>query len=161
MSSKNGSVEVIENVCDLDKTSMRENIFALEEMMKDQEQVEIPVNHFFHAGMYCREIVIPKDTIITGRIHKFDHFDIMLSGEVVVTTDDGEPKTLTGFNIMPGKAGKKRAGYTIKETHWITVHCAEERDPDEMVDFLTVGSFEELEEFNVLLANAMKQLGGE
>lgn len=151
-------ISLIKSVSTKDLKDGRERIEALESVMLEYGQVEIPVKHGFSGGIYSREITIPEDTLLVGRIHKFDHFDIMLSGDVTVSTDKGEVKRLTGLNIMQGKAGKKRAGYAHKETHWITFHSAEERDPEEMYNFLTCGSFEELEVFNLLLNNAMKQI---
>ena len=152
------SISIVASVCDKDKAVMRSAIGALEVAMLNHEQVDIPVKHRFSGDIYAREITIPKGTLLTGRIHKFDHFDIMLSGDVTVSTDNGEVKRLTGLNIMEGKAGKKRAGYAHEDTHWITFHSAEERDPEEMYEFLTCGSFEELEEFNLLLDQAMANI---
>ena len=136
----------------------REKLSSLEQAMLQEEQVKIPVEHRFSGGIYAREITIPKDTLLTGRIHKFDHFDIMLSGDITVSTDNGEVKRLTGLNIMEGSAGKKRAGFAHEDTHWITFHSAEERDPEEMYEFLTCGSFEELDDFNLMLESAMAQI---
>jgi hypothetical protein len=148
------SLSVVASVCSENKAVRRSAISALEMAMLQHDQVEIPVNHRFSGDIYAREITIPKGTLLTGRIHKFDHFDIMLSGDVTVSTDTGETKRLTGLNIMEGKAGKKRAGYAHEDTHWITFHSAEERDPEEMYEFLTCGSFEELGDFNALLDQA-------
>jgi len=152
------SLAIVAAVSSIDIAERRGKINALEQAMLQEEQVSIDVNHRFNGGIYAREITIPKGTLLTGRIHKFDHFDIMLSGDISVSTDTGEVKRLTGLNIMEGKAGKKRAGYAHEDTHWITFHCAEERNPEEMYEFLTCGSFEELEEFNHLLEQAMKQI---
>lgn len=152
------SLAIVAAVSSIDVAERRGKINALEVAMLQEEQVPIDVNHRFNGGIYAREITIPKGTLLTGRIHKFDHFDIMLSGDISVSTDTGEVKRLTGLNIMEGKAGKKRAGYAHEDTHWITFHCSEERNPEEMYEFLTCGSFEELEEFNHLLEQAMKQI---
>lgn len=152
------SLAIVAAVSSIDITERRGKINALEQAMLKEEQVTIDVDHRFNGGIYAREITIPKGTLLTGRIHKFDHFDIMLSGDISVSTDTGEVKRLTGLNIMEGKAGKKRAGYAHEDTHWITFHCAEERNPEEMYEFLTCGSFEELDHFNLMLDNAMKQI---
>lgn len=152
------SLAIVAAVSSVDIAERRGKINALELAMLQEDQVPIDVNHRFNGGIYAREITIPKGTLLTGRIHKFDHFDIMLSGDISVSTDTGEVKRLTGLNIMEGKAGKKRAGYAHEDTHWITFHCSEERNPEEMYEFLTCGSFEELEEFNHLLEQAMKQI---
>lgn len=152
------SLSLVKEAAATSVSSRRKGIFALERLMLTQEQIPIPVNHRFSGDMYSREIMIPKGTLLTGRIHKFDHFDIMLSGDITVSTDDGGTKRLTGLNIMEGKAGKKRAGIAHEDTHWITFHSAEERDPEEMLEFLTCGSFEELEDFNLMLKNATIQI---
>lgn len=152
------SLSLVEEAAATSLDSRRKGIFALERLMVSQEQAPIPVNHRFTGGMYSREIIIPKGTLLTGRIHKFDHFDIMLSGDITVSTDDGGTKRFTGLNIFEGKAGKKRAGVAHEDTHWITFHSAEERNPDDMVEFLTCGSFEELEVFNLMLKNATMQI---
>ncbi len=135
-----------------------ESIGLLESEMFKHDQLDIPVDHRFHGDMYMREITILEDTILTGRIHKFDHFDIMLSGDISVSTSDGTVKRMTGLNIMKGYAGKKRAGYAHKDTHWITIHSAQEQDPENMVEFLTVESLEEFEIFNEQIKQIMKQI---
>lgn len=145
-------IEILQQVSSPEESNRRESIFQLEEQMKEHEQVEIPPTHRFINGMYMREITIPKGTLLTGRIHKFDHFDVMLSGDISVSSDDGTVKRLTGINIMEGKAGKKRAGYAHEDTRWITVHASPVRDGDEMYEFLTVGTFEELEDFHTSLS---------
>jgi len=152
------SVAVVADVSCVDVATRRGKLFALESAMLAEKQVDIPVNHRFCGGMYAREITIPKGTLLTGRIHKFEHFDIMLSGDISVSTDTGEIKRLTGLNIMEGKPGKKRAGYAHADTHWITFHSAEECDPELMYDMLTCSSFEELEQFNIQYQAAVARI---
>lgn len=151
-------IDIVRDVSTTDVCDRRNKIEALEQVMLTKDQVDIPVSHRFSGGMYSREITIPKGTLLTGRIHKFDHFDIMLSGDITVSTDNGEVKRVTGLNIMEGKAGKKRAGYAHEDTHWITFHSAEERDPEEMYNFLTCRTFQEFEQFNLMYNNAVNQI---
>ena len=152
------SLALVKAVSSVDITERRSKLNQLEQAMLTGEQVDIPVKHRFSGDIYSREILIPKGTLLTGRIHKFDHFDIMLSGDISVSTDNGEVKRLTGLNIMEGRSGKKRAGYAHEDTRWITFHSAEERDPEEMYEFLTCGSFEELEGFQIALDLAMDDI---
>lgn len=156
--SESESLALVKAVSVISTDERREKLNSLESAMLEHDQVEIKPTHRFSGGIYAREITIPAGTLLTGRIHKFDHFDIMLSGDITVSTDSGEVKRLTGLNIMEGKAGKKRAGYAHTDTHWITFHSAEEINPDEMYEFLTCGSFEELEEFNELFNSALTQI---
>tara|TARA_R110000782_G_scaffold209894_1_gene298050 strand:- start:118 stop:957 length:840 start_codon:yes stop_codon:yes gene_type:complete len=149
MSTKEESVQIIGSLCVKNKLTNRQKILDYEKIAKEMPQVDIPVNHYIHGGMYGREITIPKDTILTGMIYKFDHFDIMISGDITVSTDGEEPKRLTGFNVFNGLSGKKRAGYAHEDTHWITFHPSEGVNGDEIQSDLTAESFEELESFYI------------
>jgi len=139
--------DVIDNICIGSKTLNREKILELESITKTMPQLQVPVKHYIHGGMYIREITIPKNTVITGAIYKFDHFDIMISGDVTVSTDTGESKRLTGYQVLNGMLGKKRAGYVHEETTWITVHPFDGEDGDSVQKFITAETFEELESF--------------
>lgn len=114
-----------------------ERIEQMEDALMEMPQVDIPVDNLFVNGMYARKIMIPKDTILTGRVHLADYVDIMLSGDITVATPEGV-KRFTGFNIFEGKKGRKRAGYAHEDTHWVTVHRTEIKDADEYVNAMTV-----------------------
>lgn len=150
----NSPVEVISDICAKGKQPTRANILAYEEMAKKLPQVKIPPKHYIHGGMYAREITIPKGTLITGQIYKFDHLDIMISGDITVSTENGERKRITGYHCFMGESGKKRAGYAHEDTTWITVHPFGEDfsdDGETIQRFLTANNFEELNEFNRLV----------
>lgn len=154
VSDEQKGIDIVGSTCLPNKAASIHALLALESKMKEYPQLDIPIDHHFHAGMYARELTIKAGTLLTGRIHKFDHFDIMLSGDITVSTDDGQVKRLTGLNIMQGKAGKKRAGYAHTDTHWITFHSTDERHEDEMLDYLTCETFDELEDFNIAVNRA-------
>jgi len=114
-----------------------EKLEQMEAGLLEMPQVEIPVESLFVNGMYARKILIPRDTILTGRVHLADYVDIMLNGDITVATPEGV-KRFTGFNIFEGKQGRKRAGYAHEDTHWVTVHRTEIKDPAEFVSSMTV-----------------------
>lgn len=147
LNSETKGLAVVGGICEKDKATNRANILAWEEKAKELPQIDIPVKHHIHGGMYGREITIPKGSIITGQIYKFDHFDIMISGDITVSTDSGETKRLTGFNVFKGMSGKKRAGYAHEDTQWITFHPFDGADGDEIQDFITADTFDELDNF--------------
>jgi len=138
---------ILLDICAGTKLANRANILKYEEFAKTQPQLYIPVTDYIHGGMYTRQITILKDTIITGQIYKFDHFDIMISGDITVSTDTDKPKRFKGFNIFKGMSGKKRAGYAHEDTTWITVHAVTGESGEKIQDFLTVDNFKELKEF--------------
>ena len=144
----NAALRIIDDICVKNKNVNREKILDFEAIAKTFPQIEIPVTHYIHGGMYARQITIPKDTILTGHIYKFDHFDVMVSGDITVSTDSGETKRIKGYNCFKGMSGKKRAGYAHEDTTWITFHPFSGKDGDEIQDFITANNFEELEFFN-------------
>lgn len=155
---------VILDICAGTKLANRANILKYEEFAKTQPQLDIPVTDYIHAGMYTRQITIPKDTIITGQIYKFDHFDIMISGDITVSTDTDKPKRFTGFNVFKGMSGKKRAGYAHEDTTWITVHAVQGESGEKIQKYLTADTFDELREFYLCCdrfdyARMVKELG--
>ena len=125
---------------------VNERIEILEQALLQEEQVELPVEHLFVNGMYARKITIPKGTMLTGAVHKWGYVDIMLSGDISVATPDGI-KRLTGWQILEGKPGRKRAGFAHEDTHWITVHRTDATTPDGIEDILTTKT---MREFNAL-----------
>lgn len=123
---------------------VNEKIEELEEYTSKVPQVDLNVRHDYHNGMYTRQITIPKDTIITGAVHKEGYVDIMLSGDITIATSDGL-KRFTGYNVMEGLPGRKRAGYAHEDTHWITVHNIAEEDANE--NYLPNMTFAKMQEY--------------
>lgn len=104
----------------------REQIERLEGHLVQHPQVAIPVVNRFAAGMYVREITIPADTLMTGKVHRAEHVSIMLSGEMTVLTESGM-RRVCGPQVFISPPGTKRVGYSHTETRWVTVHL----NPDE------------------------------
>ncbi len=103
--------------CDL-----RDKVFALQEIMLSMPQVELPLNHYFAGNLYARELIIPKDTTIVGKIHKYDHFVMVIKGELSFSADDYSVKRVKAPFIMRSKAGAKRAIYAHEDSVMVTVH---------------------------------------
>ena len=124
--------------------SSRDNIEEFEAELLKLPQVVIPVAGCFSGGIYAREILIPADTVLTGRVYKDDHFEVMAYGDITVSSDAGTIR-LRGFNILPAVQGKKRIAYAHKETKWLTF-CAssEQADDDAYLDHLTCATFDDL-----------------
>jgi len=112
ISSEESGLSVVGDICVKDKSSNRDAILKYEDYAKDLPQVDIPVIHHMHGGMYGREITIPKGTVLTGMIYKFDHFDIMISGDITVSTDDAQVIRMKGFNLFKGLSADKPSNNT-------------------------------------------------
>lgn len=114
-------------------TDMRGNIIRLEELLlaETEHQIEIPVEHGFAAGIYARTIRIPAGTILTGKIHRTEHLNIISAGAIEVATEDGT-RLIEAPCIFVAPPGTKRAGYTLSDTVWTTVHATHETDLDRL-----------------------------
>jgi len=110
--------------------TMREKVEKLQGEISKLPQYEPITKHYFHAGMYCREVFRHEGVLIVGRIHKKEHFYVIASGTVIITTDDGV-KTITGPQVIMSNPGAKRAVYAVTPATCMTFHVTESRSPDE------------------------------
>jgi len=107
----------------------REEIERLQTAAAKLPQVELPTKHHFADGMYCRELFRPKDTLIVGKVHRREHFYIVLSGEVTVV-GDGKRERIKAPRILLSAPGTKRAVYAHEDSICITIHRTDETDLD-------------------------------
>lgn len=100
---------------------MVDKVAALQAEVVKHPQYEPPTEHLFHGGMYCRQVWRPADCLIIGKVHKKEHFYMVVSGTVRVTTDDGV-QTITGPMLLCSKPGTKRAVYAVTDALCMTFH---------------------------------------
>lgn len=97
----------------------RDAVCRLEQAILQGPQVDLRTEHVLSGGVYARTIHIPAGTVLTGATHKKDHINVVC-GDISVTTDDGV-KRITGYHVLPSKAGIKRAGIAHADTVWTTL----------------------------------------
>lgn len=104
------------------------NLQAVMESMPENLGVDpFPLTHHFTTGCYAREILIPKDATIVGKIHKYEHFIVFLSGDVTVASEIGTER-ITGAHFRVSPAGTKRAIYAHEDSVIITIHPTDETE---------------------------------
>ncbi len=101
--------------------SLRDRIAVFEAHNKKQPQLNLPVKHKFISGLYRREITFPKDMIATGKVHKLPHMDEMITGEMIVVTEDGIKHLVAPCSLIT-LVGSKKFGVALKETTWVSFH---------------------------------------
>ena len=112
------------------QAEMRAKVFAMEEHLKAGAAgpvIELAVAHHFSQGVYGRELFIPKGTVLTGKIHKFEQLNVLLCGELSVLTEEGVKRVRPPFVIV-SPPGTKRIAYAHEDSRWLTIHGTEERD---------------------------------
>ena len=112
--------------------------------LPEQVDLEALTSHHFAPGVYVRELFIPAGVVATGKIHRHSTMNMLIQGEVKVTTDDGV-QTLIAPKILVGPAGTKRAIYAITDAIWMNVHPTESTDLEEIEAEFIAPSFEALE----------------
>lgn len=112
-----------------------EKVAELERYALQMPQVDLHTSHLIHGGLCARTILIPAGTLLTGAQTNMDNICVVF-GDIEVTTDDGVQR-LTGFNVLPAKAGFKRAGIAHTDTWWTTLWPTELQDIDAIEDEMT------------------------
>jgi hypothetical protein len=120
----------------------REMILALEEEMRKLPPGEAPVTHHFCEGVYAREMFIPKGTMLTGKIHRFAHINIISKGDITVLTEHGMKRIKAPCTLI-SQPGIKRAGYAHEDTVWTTIHPTHETDLEKLEEHFIAKDFSE------------------
>ena len=79
------------------------------------KEVEIPIEHFVHEGVYYRTCHIPKDTAIIGAYIKIPT-TVIVSGDCYVTLGNTIGR-LKGYNVIKAEAGRRQAFRAIEDTY--------------------------------------------
>lgn len=118
------------------KVKFRENIKAVESGMLNKidsgewdstlEDCKLkhyftPIDEKYNCCTYAREMLIPKGTVIIGKIHRHQHLNFITKGRAVVFTEFGK-KVLEAPCTFISEVGLKRAVYAEEDTLWTTIH---------------------------------------
>ena len=101
--------------------SMKERVTEMQAILSEMPQYEPVTKHYFHGGMYCREVYRDAGVMVVGKVHKHEHFYVIASGTVLVTTEDGA-KELTAPAVVLSTPGTKRAVYAVTPATCMTFH---------------------------------------
>lgn len=123
--------------------STRERVLAFEAILELLPQDEIEPTHEFIDGLYRREITFKKGTFATGKIHRDDHMDVVLSGEMIVVTDNGF-EHIKGPCCRTSIAGRKKAGYALTDVVWVTYHPTKTTTIEDVEKELFIDDFDEI-----------------
>lgn len=124
----------------------RAKVFKAEELMLQMPQRELEVKHYFSQGVYARELYIPKDTILVGKLHKYKQLNILSKGDISVLIDEEVKRIQAPFTVV-SSAGTKRIAYTHEDSVWLTIHGTEETDIDLIEDIFTASSEQDYLDF--------------
>jgi hypothetical protein len=108
------------------------SIDALETAMRQREQVEIAPTHHFADGIYAREITIPAGTLLTGKIHRTRHLNIVSQGDITVWSPGEPARRIQAPFAFVAEPGTRRVGFAHEDTVWTTIHATSETDLEKL-----------------------------
>lgn len=108
--------------------SFREKVRALAVRMLRRNPVEAPVFNHFSPGLYLREIRMAAGSVVVGKIHKTEHFNILVQGACVIVHDDFTREELRAPMVFVSKPGVQKVLYILEDMIWMTTHVTEETD---------------------------------
>lgn len=111
-----------------DTPEWREKIAVVVRELGAYSQVECPLKHLFAPGVYIREIWMPAGSIVIGKIHKTEHFNIVQKGRVSVFSPNCRREMIEGPVTFLSAPGIQKVLYIHEDTVWSTVHVTEDRD---------------------------------
>jgi hypothetical protein len=116
----------------------RTDIAAFESALLELPQVDLPLNHHFSHGIYCREMMVAAGRAFTGAIHKTEHMSLLLHGEMLLNSTTGEAIRIHAPFMMISPPDTKKAGYAVTDCIFMTIHGTHERDLDKIeAEFVT------------------------
>lgn len=88
-----------------------------------------PLVHHFAPHSYGREIFLPADSVIVGKIHKHAHLNVLSQGRVRVFTEgQGELELIAPYTFV-STPGTKRVVHVLEDAVWTTMHVVSMADP--------------------------------
>lgn len=116
----------------LEPSTFQARVTALGTELSQLPQAQCPVIHRFAPGVYLREIHMPADTIVIGKVHKTEHFNVLVQGACLIVHDDGSREELRAPMTFVSKAGVQKVLYILADMIWQTIHVTAETDMDKL-----------------------------
>jgi hypothetical protein len=107
---------------DLSAVATRADVDRLQRELAQLPQYEPVTKHYFHGGMYCREVWRAADVLVVGAVHRKEHFYVIVSGTALISGDGGPAQRVTGPTVMLSMPGTKRAVYAETDVLCMTFH---------------------------------------
>lgn len=109
----------------------------LEEAIRRQlPPIDLEPVHHFAPGIYARELTIPAGVLLTGKIHRTTHLNIVSQGSIVVWSETEGTRRIDAPFAFVASPGTRRIGFALTDTVWTTIHATDLTDLDELEQVL-------------------------
>jgi uncharacterized cupin superfamily protein len=94
-------------------------------------QYEPESEHHFHGGMYCRSVWRDAGVALVGKVHKKEHFYLVVTGRLMVKADGQEAIEVGPGTLMLSKPGTQRAVFSLEPSLCMTFHRTDAKTEEE------------------------------
>lgn len=92
------------------------------------------ITHTFVNGIYIRKMSLPADTMITSKVHKFEHAFIVSQGRVLVYDGVHEAVILKASYTGVTLPGTRRMMIALEDTVWSNIYPTKIKPVDDTVE---------------------------
>ena len=82
---------------------------------------EFPLKHSFADGIYIRQMSMKKDSVVVGAIHNHLHVWFLLTGKILVITEETEEEFISPCYVV-STPGVKRVICAVEESIFVNIH---------------------------------------
>jgi quercetin dioxygenase-like cupin family protein len=104
---------------------------------------ECEFDSYFIPGVYVRTMHIPKGVVAVGKIHNYELITIIISGELELAGEGGDPIILSAGMVFKSPAGVKRAAYIFEDAFIATIHKCDSDNVNDAEDYLVSQTYED------------------
>lgn len=126
------------------KETVRSEILAYQDKLASLPQIDCALQHHFAPGSYAREILLPADSYVIGKIHRHAHINVISQGECYVLTEEGIKHLMAPLTFI-SLPETKRVVYAVTDVVWTTVHATNETDLAKIEDYVISPTYNDLD----------------
>lgn len=126
--------------------------------------IELETVHHFAPGVYARELRIPAGVLLTGKIHRTRHLNIVSKGTIAVWSEVTGPMLVHAPFTFVSEPGTRRVGFALEDTVWTTIHPTEETDLErleiELIEPRPIATMEANDNDKAMMSELVRLLSG-
>jgi hypothetical protein len=115
-----------------------EVIDVVESIMAQHQQVECPLIHRFTNNMYVREVFVPAGTLLTSKIHKYEHPFVLSQGTITMFDGEGGQIDISAPYCGITKENTRRVVYVHSDCVFTTFHVTDKKTVEEVEDEILI-----------------------
>lgn len=103
--------------------------------MKSMDQVDLNEQHLLADGMYCRQVSMPKGSLVIGHVHKKQAINVLAAGRILIKTKMEDPWNEVSapfVNTTPG--GMRKIIYVLEDACFMNIFRTNNTTPDALYD---------------------------